>query len=193
MRDLVSNHSTVSYNAENRWTAERSRLAGEAAADPTVTSIVLVHGIRPMCDGQKVGYGQGMSGTSFYTSLMKTTYAFGVHVECLPDHDQACRWVALLCKNLRDNKLDVEGAVKNVDAAPPSLVRKTARDGEPIELLVGVLSALPGVSKVKAAHVALHVNSLRGLCDISVADLAKVDVGGKRLGPAASKRLKSIC
>ena len=193
MRDLVSNHNTVSYNSENRWTAERSRLAGEAAADPTVTSIVLVHGIRPMCDGQKVGYGQGMSGTSFYTSLMKTTYAFGVHVECLPDHDQACRWIALLCKLLREGKLDKEGVVKDANAAPPSLARKTARDAEPLDLLTSALASLPGISKSIAAHVAWHVKSFSGLVAIDVKELAKVQVGSKRLGGAAAKRLKSIC
>lgn len=189
--DFLTNHTAASHE-NSRWTAERSRLAGEAAAAPTLTSIVLLHGARPKLDEQRYGYGGGLSGIDFFSSLQHTSFNYGCHVVHLPDEEQAAAWVALLVRNLERGKLEEGNAVVDIDAAPPGLTRKRARDSTPQELVGGMLSALPGMSKKKANAVISVYPSLGDLCDVSSKELSDVDCGGRRLGKALAERVKSL-
>ena len=190
-REQISNHTAASHDGINRWSTERSRLAGEAAA-PSLTSVVLLHGVRPALDSQRHGYGAGMTGTDLFSSLQYTAFNYGVHVVHMPDENQVAAWIALLARNLTRGKLDAGTAVVDRDAKPPDLSRKRARDSTPRELVSSMLSALPGMSAKKAAAIALVYPAFTALADVDVKELAAVDCGGRKLGPALAKRVKSV-
>ena len=194
VNDFVGNHTVgVAHNGVNRWSAERSRLAGEAAASPSVTSLVLLHGIRPALDSQRHGFGRGMSGVDFYSSLMYTQLNFGVGVVHVPDETHAADWLVLLVRNLEGGKLDEGVAEIDKNAAPPDLSRKRARDSTPRELITGMLGALPGVSSKKAAAVVAVYSTLSELGAADPKALAAVVCGGgRKLGPALAARVKSL-
>ena len=193
---LVERKSTdnlVSDIATRRFEAQRSRLAGEQAEHEHVTSIVLLHGIRPPIDDCKVGYGY-VTGRSFHSSTLTTQFCYGVSVVHAGNTlDAAAQWIALLVKNLAAGKLDEARAVVDRDAPPPvSLDRKSSRDAEPREILVKLLACMPGSSLKKARALVTAFPTLTVLCDASVSELASVDVGGRKLGKALAMRFKSM-
>lgn len=194
----VSNH-TQDHLAGGRdgvgtFHAERSRLAGEQAAAPGVSSLLLLWGVRPRCNDEgRLGFSGAFTGVDFATSLQRTMFAYGISVWHAGNGiEDAAAWIALLAKNMQLDKLDTGTVVVDRNASPPDLTRKRARDSTPQELVGGMLSALPGMSKKKATAVVSVYPSLGDLCDVESKTLADVDCGGRRLGKALAERVKSL-
>jgi len=195
VNNAVADHLAGGRDGIGTFHAERSRLAGEQAAAPgAVSSVLLLWGVRPRCNDEgRLGYTGHFTGVDFATSLQKTMFAFGVHVwHAGTGLDDAAAWIALLEKNMRLEKLNPAGATVDKDAKPPDLSRKRARDSTPRELVSSMLSALPGMSAKKAAAIALVYPAFTALADVDVKELAAVDCGGRKLGPALAKRVKSV-
>lgn len=196
VNNLVSDHVAAGiYNGAGRFQTERARLAGlQEEHAGAVTSILLLWGPRPRPDDARIGFKGNFTGRNFLTALQRTAFAAGLTVWHAGNSiEDAAIFVSQLVGNLQAGKLDREGVIIDSQARAPDLSRKQARNASAFELLSSALASQPGISKGAAEHVANHVKSLTGLVAISVKELAKVQVGSKRLGGAAAKRLKSIC
>jgi ERCC4-type nuclease len=193
--NFVADYTAGGRHGNNTFRAERSRLAGEQVeGGGAVSSILLLHGIRPRIDDQgRLGHVGNFTPRDFHTSLQRTALAYGVHVAHAGNTLQdAANWIALAAANLQAGKFDPSGVQIDREARPPDLTRKTKLDASAEELVASMLAALPGVSVAKAKTIAAAYPSLGALAATDVKELASLPVGAKKLGPAVAKRIKSL-
>jgi ERCC4-type nuclease len=193
--NFVADYTAGGRHGNNTFRAERSRLAGEQVkGGGAVSSILLLHGIRPRIDDQgRLGHVGNFTPRDFHTSLQRTALAYGVHVAHAGNTLQdAAAWIAMLAANLAAGKLDPSGVEIDRDARPPDLTRKNGRSASTEELVAGMLASLPGVSKAKAKAIAAVYPTLTALASVEPIELAGMPMGAKKLGPAVAKRIKSL-
>ena len=137
---------------------------------------------------------RGVSPKSLNCALVKLALRDHYTVLRTANRGHTAETIVYVGNQLRSGGLDPKPLGPPLDHAPTGGKRKRgAALDDPDRLLSHMLTGVPGLSGKRARAVVAKFGSLSAIASAKMDDIASVVVDGRRVGPAAAKRLKGVC
>ena len=175
--------------ANQHWEEQRARMAPSTDDELPTFFALLAHG--PMFDmsDRPVHPRTHITNRNARSSMMRTMYAYNIPVFWCSGECEVVDVLVLLYRELAKKGVEMFAKRRPDEFAVTGGKRKNAASGS---VLTAALVCVNGLSRAKAEAIVKAYPTMRALLDASVKELAAVQVGERKLGPAVAARVKEV-